>query len=118
MTMAMVLAMAMLAGLGKGPDVTEKPIQLVTESVGNGVRLIVVGDVTVPTEASYALEVSSDAAGGGNKSVQRGTARLVPGGKTRLMTLTLGNVGHGQWSATLSVDPKPGRLYREQIRSD
>jgi hypothetical protein len=34
------------------------------------------------------------------------------------MTLTLGNVGHGQWSATLSVDPKPGRPYREQIGSD
>ena len=118
MTLAMVLAMAILAGVGKGPDVTEKPIQLVTESVDNGVRLIVVGDASVPTEASYALEVSSDAAGGGNKSVQRGTARLVPGAETRLMTLTLGNIGHGKWSATLSVDPNPGRPYREQRGSD
>ena len=118
MTMAIVLAVAILAGGGKGPNVIEKPIQLVTESVDNGVRLIVVGDAAVPTEASYALEVSSDASGGGNKSVQRGTARLVPGAATRLMTLTLGNIGDGKWSATLSVDPKPGRLYREQLGSD
>lgn len=115
--MTMALAMALLFGVGEGP-VTGKPIQLVTESVDNGVRLIVVGHAAVPTQASYALEVSSDAAGGGNKSVQRGTAQLEPGAERRLITLTLGKSGHGKWSATLSVDPTPGRPYREHIGSD
>lgn len=96
----------------------QEPLRLVAEQVGPGIRLSVIGESTSAVEARFALEVRSDSSGGNNTSVQRGVARLVPGEQKRLMTLTLGNVAQGGWSATLSVEPNPGAPYRQVRQSD
>src|SRR3546814_8760427 len=75
-----------------------------------------VGDAASAVEARYSLEVTSDAAAGKNRSTQRGTARLQPGTRVILITMTLGNVSHGNWSAKLLVEPSTREPY-QQIRS-
>src|SRR3546814_10776567 len=62
------------------------PIRLVSEEVGGGVRLKVIGASDEIMAASYALEVTGGR--GANRSVQRGTARLRPGAPVTLVTLT------------------------------
>jgi hypothetical protein len=92
------------------------PIRLVVESQGQGVRLQVVGSSDHAVEATYALDVTSDAEAGGNRTVQRGRASLRPGAPVTLMTLTLGNIARGRWIARLRVDPVDAPTY-EDIRS-
>ena len=94
------------------------PIHLVAEKVGEGVRLQVLGAAREPFEGSYALEVTTDAAAGKNRSTQRGTARLQPGVPVTLVTLTLGNVRSGTWSAKLRVEPSGGSPYEEHQGSN
>ncbi|HEY9579063.1 MAG TPA: curli-like amyloid fiber formation chaperone CsgH [Rhizorhapis sp.] len=101
---------------GASAPASAAPIQLVAEPVGDGVRLQVVGDAASAVEARYSLEVTSDAAAGKNRSTQRGTARLQPGTRVILITMTLGNVSHGNWSAKLLVEPSTREPY-QQIRS-
>ena len=93
------------------------PIRLVVEALGDGVQLRVVGASDRAIDASYALEVASDAAAGGNRTTQRGRAQLRPGIQVTLMTLTLGNVAQGQWTARLRVEPA-GAVPYEDIRSN
>lgn len=86
------------------------PIRLVSEEVGEGVRLKVIGASDEAVAASYALEVTGGK--GANRSVQRGTARLRPGDPVTLVTLTLGNADAG-WSALLTVSPEDGTPYEQ-----
>jgi hypothetical protein len=93
------------------------PVRLVAEDAGDAVRLRVVGESPRAFEGEYALEVSSDAAAGGNRTVQRGTVRLAPGVPATLMTLTLGGGGQGGWTARLRVEPADGAAYEEVRRA-
>lgn len=86
------------------------PIRLVSEEVGGGVRLKVIGASDEIMAASYTLEVTGGR--GANRSVQRGTARLRPGAPVTLVTLTLGNADAG-WSALLKVSPEDGTPYEQ-----
>ncbi|WP_129794163.1 curli-like amyloid fiber formation chaperone CsgH [Sphingosinicella sp. CPCC 101087] len=99
------------------PPPQPAPVRLLVEERGQGVELKVVGESDEPVQAGYALEVTSDAAAGGNRSVQRGQARLVPGVTATLMTLRLGNVSDGGWSARLRVEPVGGAAYEEVLQS-
>src|SRR3546814_15455862 len=84
------------------------PIRLVSEEVGGGVRLKVIGASDEIMAASYALEVTGGR--GANRSVQRGTARIRPGAPVHLVPLTLGNANAG-WSSLLKVSPEDGPPY-------
>lgn len=95
----------------------EAPIRLVVETRENSVQLRVVGASDRAIDASYALEVASDAAAGGNRATQRGRAQLRPGVPVTLMTLNLGNAAQGQWTARLRVEPA-GAVPYEDIRSN
>ncbi|MDQ8757802.1 curli-like amyloid fiber formation chaperone CsgH [Sphingosinicella sp. LHD-64] len=106
---------AALALMTAGPG-TSQPIQLVVEPRGDGVQLRVVGDSDHAVEATYTLEVASDAAAGGNRTTQRGRANLQPGTPAALMTLTLGNAARGRWTARLRVEPVGAAAY-EEVRS-
>lgn len=109
---ALVGAMS-VAGAAPMADTRSAPVRLVTEQVGQGVRITVVGKSASPVDATYALEVSSNAAGGGNRSTQRGSVRLRPGIPVTMITLTLGgNAGEG-WTARLKVEPKGAPAYEE-----
>lgn len=92
----------------------DAPIRLVVEPQGEGMELRVVGASDRAIEASYALEVESDAAAGGNRTVQRGRARLSPGVPVTLMTLTLGHVAQGRWTARLRVEPAGAVPYEDR----
>lgn len=102
--------LAALAATG-GPGPAERPIVMTAVPSGEAVRIQVIGDAKAETRATYTLEVASNPAAGGNRSVQRGTARLRPGERAKLLDLTLGNVAKGGWTAKLTVDPERGESY-------
>lgn len=87
-----------------------RPVRLVVAPQTGGVIVQVVGESAHPVVASYALE----AAGGGNRTTQRGTARLQPNVPVTLMTLTL--TSGQEWSARLRVEPADAEPY-EDVRS-
>lgn len=84
-----------------------RPVRLVTEDRAGRLELRVVGQADRPIALTYSLEVTG---GGGNRTRQRGDARLEPGQRVDLMTLTLGNSQAG-WRARLSVQPETGEAY-------
>ena len=97
------------------PPAGEPPLRLVAELVGTGIRLQVIGNSIAACEAHYELDVTGDSVRGGNRSIQRGTARLSPGVPATLATVTLASVNPDGWSAKLSVHPCGGERY-EQVR--
>lgn len=101
------------AGAAPMADTRSAPVHLVTERVGQGVRITVVGKSESAIDATYALEVSSNAAGGGNRSTQRGSVRLRPGVPVTMITLTLGGNAGAGWTARLKVEPKGAPAYEE-----
>lgn len=108
------LALSLMGASASAGDAP--PVRLMLEDQGSAVRLSVVGESESAFQGGYSLEVVSDAAAGGNRTVQRGTVSLRPGVPVTLMTLTLGNVGEGSWTARLHVEPEDGRSY-ELVRS-
>ena len=113
---------ALIAGLvliaAEAPQPASRPVRLDIAATGQGVRLQVVGRSDHAFEGNYALEVASDPRAGGNRTVQRGSVRLVPGMPVTLMTLDLGLAGTGGWSARLRVEPSSGPAYEEVRRAD
>ena len=109
------LSLALIAfGAPAAGSAPAAPLHLVTEPVGSGIRIRVVGHSAVACDARYSLEVSNRSGGGSNRSVQRGAARLRPGVVSNVATLTLGNAAPGSWSARLVVDPcGTARRYEE-----
>ena len=105
------ILVAMTMASAPGPA---SPLHLVADPVDSGVRLRVVGSSAVACDASYELEVVGSA--GGNRSVQRGSARLAPGKQVVVATTTLGNRASSGWSATLRVDGCDGHRY-EQVET-
>jgi|GEM_PF-2884332 len=103
------LTMAMLGAAPAGEHT--RPIALVSEPAAEGVKLKVVGSSDRPLDAAYALEVSSETRAGTNRSVQRGNVRLQPGLPVTLVSLKLGNVSGGAWTAKLTVTPSGGDEY-------
>jgi hypothetical protein len=99
------------------PDAETAPVRLVAEQQDGGIELRVIGESNRAVEAGYALEVTSDAAAGGNRTTQRGRVALTPGVPATLMTLRMSNVGAGQWTARLRVEPVDGTPYEEVRRS-
>ncbi|MBR0552540.1 curli-like amyloid fiber formation chaperone CsgH [Stakelama marina] len=89
----------------------QRPIYLATEQHADSVELRVVGEADAATEARYALEVTGGANGNRNRTVQRGTARLVPNRKVVLMTLRLGSQSGTHWTAKLHVEGADGADY-------
>ena len=85
------------------------PIRLVVEQSEHGVLLQVIGLTKTACHASYALEVN----GGGDRSTQRGTARLQPNAPVTLVTLKLASRDGRGWSAKLSVDSCNGEKYEQ-----
>ena len=98
------------------PDGTA-PIRLVSEPTGSGLRLKVIGSSDRIISADYTLEVSSRSNGGTNRSSQSGGVRLEPGVVATLVTLSLGNVRDGAWTARLQVHTSEGVTYEEVISS-
>jgi hypothetical protein len=113
MTVSLWLAAGIIDVVGN-PAPRTRPLHLVTEPVGAGIRVRVVGESPVACEAHYVLEVASDPAEGANRSVQRGAARLGPGVATTIATVTLANAGSKAWTARLGVEPCGGaKTYEE-----
>lgn len=96
-----LLMAATAAAPGASPP--PPPIRVVTDRVGDGVRITVLGDAQQPFEGDYALDVSAGTNGNVNHSVQSGRARLEPGAPRTLITLMLANAPAGSWHATLKV---------------
>jgi uncharacterized protein YfaS (alpha-2-macroglobulin family) len=101
---------------GGQDDGVLQPINMVVEPIGDGIRVRVVGASGTDYEAVYSLEVTSDVAGGGNRSSHRGSANLRPGDAVTLSSVTLGEVTPGNWRAHLIVEPRGGKAY-EQTRT-
>lgn len=108
MAPSLLAAALLLMTAQDAPD--ERPVRLVIAPQTGGVIVQVVGNSAHPVVASYALE----AAGGGNRTTQRGTARLQPNVPVTLMTLTL--TSGQEWSARLRVEPADAEPY-EDVRS-
>lgn len=106
-----ILAVTIAAAQGAAPSDGQAPLRLTAEPVETGVRLQVIGLSPLACDARYELEVAASA--GGNRSVQRGSARLRPGHEVVLATTTLGGTGAAGWSATLRVDSCDGRHFEE-----
>ncbi len=102
------------AAMTAAPASEPVPVRLAVEPAGEGVRLTVIGESDVAMTARYSLEVV--ASEGGNRSVQRGEARLRPGATATLATVTLGHAGRG-WSAMLKVSPEGGAPYERSVDS-
>ena len=114
------LALAAVAAAASAGDATmtnPPPINMAMTTQGSGIRLTVSGASISPFEATYVLDVTSDSGGGNNHSLQRGRVRLVPGKKVTLITLDLGNLHTGKWTATLQVDAAGGGSYRQNLNS-
>lgn len=101
---------AFLAGTSVTPD---HPISLEVTPRDGAVDLVVTGRSEAPFQARYRLEVSS--ADSGNRSVQGGEARLVPGQEVSLIHLTLAGAGAQNWTARLRVEPTDGGAYEEVL---
>jgi opacity protein-like surface antigen len=102
-----VLAVAM--GAAAQPGAAVQPITLHVERQGDVHVLRVVADSPVACTATYRLEVA--AAGGGNRSVNRGTVTIQPSKPQTLATVTLG--GPAPPSARLEVDPCGAASYEQ-----
>src|SRR3546814_16104031 len=88
---------------GASAPASAAPIQLVAEPVGDGVRLQVVGDAASAVEARYSLDVTSDTAAVKNRSTHRGPARLQPGNRGILITMTHRHGSNVNWTGKLLV---------------
>lgn len=90
------------------------PIRLEAEPVGQAMRFQVVGEADRPLAARFTLHVES---GAGNRSQNAGTARLVPGQRAVLTTVTVSLNGQ-PWRATLRVEPEGAAPYEQALRGD
>lgn len=94
-----------------------RPLQLQVDDSGSQVVVRLVGESPTTFAGSYALEVTGGSSGGSNRSVQRGTARLLPGQSVTVATLRLRNSTDARWTARLHVTPAVGAAYDVQWRS-
>lgn len=101
----------MTSALGAQVAPPRPPIYVIADSSGPGVDIKVVGSSATSLEAHYSLEVSSNSGGGTNRSVQSGDVRLLPGVAVTLVTLALGDLSRGEWTARLTVEPRNGAPY-------
>lgn len=107
---------AALAGATADAAPPFRPLHLVSEPNGSGVRLRIVGHSAVGCDASYTLEVSNQSGAGSNRSVQRGTARLQAGAEpVTIATTTLGHAAAAGWTARLSVRSCGPDLHYEEV---
>lgn len=114
-----LLAFAAMTIVGGGAPAGDdgsrpSPIRLAVERGEHDVLLHVVGLTDTACTANYSLEVS----GGGNRSSQRGTARLRPNTPVTLARLKLASSGERGWSAKLSVDSCNGEHYEQHVPSN
>lgn len=99
-----------LFGMAASPP----PIRLEAEPVGQAMRFQVVGEADAPVSARFTLHVES---GAGNRSQNAGTARLVPGQRAILTTVTV-SLNNQPWRATLHVEPEGGAAYEQKLQGD
>ena len=92
-----------------------RPIFLVTETVEEGVSIMVVGIAEQSVDAHYALETVSGPPGSSNRSSQQGMARLKPGVRSTLVRLRLPSVKQGEWRVRLVVTTSSGAAYQEVV---
>ena len=112
-----VAAAVAAAAIGGAQQPESRPIDLRVARNGEMLTLTVVGNAPTAVEARYALQVSSDVRGGGNRSTQRGSVRLQPGKPVTLIALSVGNARDGNWQAVLDVEPSTGAAYRIERRA-
>jgi hypothetical protein len=102
-------AIAVVIGAPAQPAGPTQPITLHVERRGDVHVLRVVADSPVACTATYRLEVA--AAGGGNRSVNRGTVAIQASKPQTLATVTLG--GSAAPSARLEVEPCGSANYEQ-----
>jgi hypothetical protein len=83
------------------------PILLRAERVHDRVQVTVVAAPDASCAAEFELNVSA----GGNLSVHRGSARVVPGSSATLSSVAIGPSGEDEWRATLKVRILGGASY-------
>lgn len=89
----------------------EHPLKLVTEDTDTGVKVLIVGSSNVACAVEYELEVQSGGVGNANRSVQRGTARLMPNQKITVAKTSLRLTAPVTWNARLLVQTCEGTNY-------
>ena len=103
-----ILCILLAAGTSQGAD-DVRPLRLHVEREGNATIVQVVGTAAAPVSASYDLQVTS----GGNRSVQRGVAKLQPGVRTTVATLRLNAERPAR--ARLTVSSPVVAEYHEEV---
>lgn len=104
-----VIAAAIAAAAQPAPPV--RPIRLDVQSEGDLHVIRVIAASAVACTATYRLEVA--AAGGGNRSVNRGTVTIQPSKPQTLATVKLGGGSSAAPSAKLDVEPCGGASYEQ-----
>lgn len=104
-----VFLIAGIAAAAAGTGSAHMPIRLDVEVV-NGAQIVrVIAHSPVACAASYTLSVGQ--AGGGNRSVNRGTATIAPGSARTLATVSVKHGSTGAIPASLRVEPYEGGAY-------
>jgi hypothetical protein len=115
---ALALAAAMLAAAPAAEAADPaRPIALETARQGEDLVIRVIGRAAAPTQAAYALEVSSGATSN-NRSVQRGRAALTPDREAVLVNIRLAGAARENWRVELTVKPEGGDPYRIARQGD
>lgn len=108
LTSALIAVAIGAAGQSAAPA---QPITLHVERQGDFHVLRVVANSAVACTATYRLEVA--AAGGGNRSVNRGTVTINPSKPQTLATVRLGGGSAAAPTAKLDVEPCGGASYEQ-----
>ena len=87
-----------------------KPVRLEVETQGESSTIRVVAESPVACTAAYALEVSGGA--GANRSINRGSVRIMPGESRTVATVKVGPAE--ALTAKLKVEPCTGLHYQQE----
>ena len=103
------IAAILFASAAQQPGSQMKPLRLHVEQQGNATIIRVMGLASAPSSVPYDLQVTD----GGNRSRQRGVARLQAGVPTTVATVRL--MSSPRLSATLNVKPSANPEYDEKF---
>lgn len=105
----MIAALAAIASSLSGAGAADRPIRLVVEAEGAVAVVRVVAQGHSKCNATYELIVASK----GNRSVNRGTARLPAEDSVTLATVKVGHSADAATTATLKVTPCGKAAYEQ-----
>lgn len=107
----MMLGQLILLLATTGGTSLDRPLQLIAEPTESGVNVVILGDSEVECVVEYELLVQGGKSGNGNRSVQRGRARLLPRQKVVVAKTSLGATASAAWNARLQVKSCKGMSY-------